>query len=62
MTQISLLCIDSRIAPDDIPPGLADLLLRNTDLPEIGILTSYIEEMSQRVRTIFDALLRGEGT
>ena len=62
VTQISRLCIDGAIDPDDIPPGLADLLLRNTDLPEIGILASYIEETSQRVREIFDTLLRGEGS
>lgn len=60
LTQISRLCIEGGIDPDDIPPGLADLLLRSTDLPDLKILAAHIEETSQRVRKHFDTLLRGE--
>ncbi|MEZ5810902.1 MAG: bifunctional [glutamine synthetase] adenylyltransferase/[glutamine synthetase]-adenylyl-L-tyrosine phosphorylase [Rhizobiaceae bacterium] len=60
LTQIARLCIDGEIDPDDIPPGLADLLLRSTDLPDLSILAAHIEETSRRVRSHFDTLLRGE--
>ena len=60
LTQISRLCIEGSIDPDDIPPGLADLLLRNTDLPDLKILAAHIEETSQRIRNHFETLLRGE--
>ncbi len=61
LTQISRLCIEGGIEPDDIPPGLADLLLRNTDLPDLKILAAHIEETSQRIRGHFETLLRGDG-
>lgn len=59
LTQVTRLCLTGEIEPDDMPPGLADLMLRNTDLPELKILEAYIEETSRRVRTHFDALFRG---
>ena len=61
ITQISRLCIDGGIEPDDIPPGLADLLLKNTDLPDLKVLEAHIEETARRIRTHFDTLLGGEG-
>ena len=60
LTQIIRLCLTGPLDPDDIPPGLVDLLLRNTDLPEIGVLEAHIKETSRQVRRDFDLLLRGK--
>jgi len=43
--------------PDDVPPGLADLLLRSTDLPSLGVLEAHIRETAEKVKTAFDELL-----
>ncbi|MVA99904.1 bifunctional [glutamine synthetase] adenylyltransferase/[glutamine synthetase]-adenylyl-L-tyrosine phosphorylase [Nitratireductor sp. CAU 1489] len=59
LTQVARLCLTGEIDPDDMPPGLADLMLRNTDLPDLKVLEAHIEETSQRVRKHFDALFRG---
>jgi glutamate-ammonia-ligase adenylyltransferase len=59
VTQIVRLCLEGRIDPDDIPPGLADLLLRSTDLPDLSVLEADIRETSRRVRHHFRALLAG---
>jgi glutamate-ammonia-ligase adenylyltransferase len=62
LTQIIRLCLTGPLDPDDIPPGLADLLLRNTDLPELGVLEAHIKETSRQVRKDFELLLRGKRT
>ncbi|MEQ9180397.1 MAG: bifunctional [glutamine synthetase] adenylyltransferase/[glutamine synthetase]-adenylyl-L-tyrosine phosphorylase [Nitratireductor sp.] len=59
LTQVARLCLTGEVDPDDMPPGLADLMLRNTDLPSLKVLEAHIEETSQRVRKHFDALFRG---
>ncbi len=61
LTQISRLCIYGAIDPNDIPPGLADLLLKYTDLPDLKVLAAHIEETSSRVRRHFDTLLDDKG-
>jgi glutamate-ammonia-ligase adenylyltransferase len=43
-----------------MPPGLADLLLRSTDLPDIAVLEAHIRETASRVAAHFRALV-GEG-
>jgi glutamate-ammonia-ligase adenylyltransferase len=58
LTQITRLCLDGPLDPADIPPGLADLLLRSTDLPDLSVLEAHIQETSQRVENHFGALLR----
>jgi len=58
LTQIIRLCLEGSLDPDDIPPGLTDLLLARTDLPDTGILEAHIQETSHRVEGIFDRLLR----
>ncbi|HEU4985751.1 MAG TPA: bifunctional [glutamine synthetase] adenylyltransferase/[glutamine synthetase]-adenylyl-L-tyrosine phosphorylase [Rhizobiaceae bacterium] len=59
LTQIIRLCLTGPFEPDDVPPGLADLLLRSTDLPDMTVLEAHIGETSQRVRQHFDRVLRG---
>jgi glutamate-ammonia-ligase adenylyltransferase len=60
LTQIIRLCLTGPLDPDDIPPGLADVLLRNTDLPELGVLEAHVKETSRQVRKDFELLLRGK--
>ncbi len=59
LAQVSRLCLTGSIDRDDMPPGLADLLLRNTDLPDLKVLEAHIEETAQQVRAHFDRLVCG---
>jgi glutamate-ammonia-ligase adenylyltransferase len=59
LTQIIRLCLTGAFERDDVPPGLADLLLGVTDLPDFGVLEAYVEETAAKVREDFDLLLRG---
>lgn len=58
LTQIIRLCLTGPFEPEDVPPGLADLLLRSTDLPELSVLEAHIKETSKRVEGHFRTLLR----
>jgi len=58
LTQIMRLCLTGPLDPDDVPPGLADILLRSVDLPELGVLEAHLNETAKRVRGHFDRLLR----
>ncbi len=60
LTQIIRLCLTGTFEPDDVPPGLADLLLASTDLPDMAVLESHVEETSRKVARHFDRLLRGK--
>ena len=51
------LCLTGAFERDDVPPGLADLLLGVTDLPGFGVLEAHLKETSQAVRQHFDRLL-----
>jgi glutamate-ammonia-ligase adenylyltransferase len=57
LTQTIRLCLTSELDPADIPRGLEDLLLRNTDLPDMKVLTAHMRATAGRVRTHFDHLL-----
>jgi glutamate-ammonia-ligase adenylyltransferase len=59
LTQIIRLCLTGSVDSDGIPPGLADLLLARTDLPEMKVLEAHVGETAHKVRTHFDALLKG---
>ncbi|BCH25993.1 bifunctional [glutamine synthetase] adenylyltransferase/[glutamine synthetase]-adenylyl-L-tyrosine phosphorylase [Mesorhizobium sp. L-8-3] len=59
LTQIIRLCLTGAFERDDVPPGLADLLLGVTDLPDFAVLEAHVEETARRVREDFDLLLRG---
>jgi glutamate-ammonia-ligase adenylyltransferase len=60
LTQMIRLCLTGPFERQDVPPGLSDLLLGITDLPDFGVLEAHVKETSQRVRTHFDLLLRAK--
>ena len=60
LTQMIRLCLTGPFERDDVPPGLSDLLLRITDLPEFGVLEAHLKETSRKVRSRFDLLLRAK--
>jgi glutamate-ammonia-ligase adenylyltransferase len=60
LTQMIRLCLVNAFDRKDVPPGLADLLLAATDLPDFGVLEAHLKETSQKVRKHFDLLLRGK--
>ena len=67
LTQMIRLCLTGPFEREDVPPGLSDLLLRQTDLPDFGVLEAHLKETAQKVRNHFDRLLRakrndGDGT
>jgi glutamate-ammonia-ligase adenylyltransferase len=57
LTQMTRLCLTGVFERDDVPPGLSDLLLAVTDLPDFGVLEAHVKETSQKVRKDFDLLL-----
>jgi len=54
------LCLTGPFERDDVPPGLSDLLLRQTGLPDFSVLEAHLKETAQKVRSDFDRLLRGK--
>ncbi|WP_189587786.1 bifunctional [glutamine synthetase] adenylyltransferase/[glutamine synthetase]-adenylyl-L-tyrosine phosphorylase [Mesorhizobium sp. M3A.F.Ca.ET.201.01.1.1] len=58
LTQMIRLCLTGEFQRDDVPPGLSDLLLGVTDLPDFGVLEAHLKETSRKVRKDFDLLLR----
>ncbi|MEO5759030.1 MAG: bifunctional [glutamine synthetase] adenylyltransferase/[glutamine synthetase]-adenylyl-L-tyrosine phosphorylase [Mesorhizobium sp.] len=58
VTQMTRLCLTGAFERDDVPPGLSDLLLAVTDLPDFGVLEAHLKETSRKVRKDFDLLLR----
>ncbi len=60
LTQMIRLCLTGTFDRKDVPPGLADLLLAATDLPDFGVLEAHLKETSRKVRKDFDLLLRGK--
>jgi glutamate-ammonia-ligase adenylyltransferase len=58
MTQMIRLCLTGPLERDDVPPGLADLLIRQADLPSLPVLEAHLKETAQKVRENFDLLLR----
>ena len=60
LTQMIRLCLTGAFDRKDVPPGLADLLLAQTGLPDFGVLEAHLKETSRTVRKDFDRLLRGK--
>ena len=60
LTQVIRLCLTGAFDRKDVPPGLADMLLRLTDLPDFGVLEADLKETAQKVRKHFDLLLRAK--
>ncbi|XHB98710.1 bifunctional [glutamine synthetase] adenylyltransferase/[glutamine synthetase]-adenylyl-L-tyrosine phosphorylase [Nitratireductor sp. ac15] len=61
LTQTTRLCLEGGFVPEEAPPGFADLLLQQTDLPELGILEAHVEETAGRVRRLFGELVGSVG-
>mgnify|MGYP000483556912 FL=1 len=57
LTQITRLCLEGGFDPEEAPPGFADLLLRQTDLPELPVLAAHVEETAAKVRKRFAELI-----
>jgi [glutamine synthetase] adenylyltransferase / [glutamine synthetase]-adenylyl-L-tyrosine phosphorylase len=60
LTQMIRLCLTGAFEPEDVPPGLSDLLIGATDLPDFRVLEAHVEETARKVRSNFDLLLRGK--
>ncbi len=58
LTQMARLCLTGPFEPDDVPPGLSDLLVGTTDLPDFRVLEADVQDTAQKVRRHFDRLLR----
>jgi glutamate-ammonia-ligase adenylyltransferase len=61
LTQMIRLCLTGEFHRDDVPPGLSDLLLAVTDLPDFAVLEAHLKDTSRKVRQDFDRLLRAGG-
>ncbi len=57
LSQIMRLCLNEKLNPDDMPPGLADLLQRTVGEPDLSRVESLISEMAEIVGTIFDEVV-----
>ncbi len=55
--QLMRLAIDGEFAPAKAPRGLADLLLRAADAPDLSHLEAHLVETQQRVRAIYNAIV-----
>ncbi|MGC5840005.1 bifunctional [glutamine synthetase] adenylyltransferase/[glutamine synthetase]-adenylyl-L-tyrosine phosphorylase [Mesorhizobium abyssinicae] len=62
LTQMIRLCLTGEFQRDDVPPGLSDLLLAVTDLPDFAVLEAHLKETSRKVRQDFDLLLRAKNS
>ncbi len=62
VTQMVRLCLTGPFDRADVPPGLADLLARVADLPDIGVLEAHLTETARTVRRHFGHLLRDART
>ena len=57
LTQMIRLCLTGPFEKEDSPPGLVDLLLAATDLPDIKVLEAHLKETASKVRSHFNRLL-----
>jgi glutamate-ammonia-ligase adenylyltransferase len=55
------LCLTGDFDRDDVPPGLSDLLLAVTDLPDFSVLEAHLKDTSKLVRKHFNGLLAAPG-
>ncbi|ENN92104.1 bifunctional [glutamine synthetase] adenylyltransferase/[glutamine synthetase]-adenylyl-L-tyrosine phosphorylase [Bartonella bovis] len=58
LSQIIRLCLNDYLNPDDMPPGLGDLLLHSVGEPDLLRVEKLIEETGQSVRSIFTQVLK----
>lgn len=57
LSQMMRLCLNDKLDPVDMPPGLADLLQRTVGEPDLGHVESLIAEMANSVGTLFDQVI-----
>lgn len=55
--QVIRLCVADDFDKSDMPPGLVDILLRVTDLPDLSVLDAHLAETAARVRAHFERLV-----
>lgn len=60
VTQMTRLCLTGAFDRNDVPPGLSDLLLAATDLPDFSVLEAHLKDVSAGVRKSFDQLFRAK--
>ncbi len=58
--QTARLCLDGPFSEREIPQGFADLLLRQTGHPDLGVLAAHLDESAKQVRKSFRNLLGGK--
>ena len=59
-SQITRLCLAGGFDRADVPPGLSDLLLAATDLPDFGVLEAHLKETAKLIRNHFDRIMRAK--
>lgn len=60
LSQMTRLCLTGALDRNDVPPGLSDLLLAVTDLPDFSVLEAHLNDTSVQVRKSFDQLFNGK--
>jgi len=59
LTQILRLCLTGPFIPEEAPRGLAGLLCRAADMPDMARLELHLKDTQEQVRAVFDRLLAG---
>ncbi len=57
VTQVLRLCLTGPFVPEDAPRGLASLLCRAADMPDLSRLEAHLKETQAGVKGVFDRLL-----
>ncbi|MCK9552325.1 bifunctional [glutamine synthetase] adenylyltransferase/[glutamine synthetase]-adenylyl-L-tyrosine phosphorylase [Aquamicrobium sp.] len=60
LTQIIRLCLTGHFDKEDVPPGLADLLLAVTAMPDFSVMEAQLRDMSETVRDDFERIVGGK--
>ena len=58
LTQLIRLCLTGALDRKDVPPGLADILARGADMPDLKVLEAHLAETEKSVRARFEAIMR----
>ncbi|MFC5385372.1 bifunctional [glutamine synthetase] adenylyltransferase/[glutamine synthetase]-adenylyl-L-tyrosine phosphorylase [Aquamicrobium segne] len=57
LTQIIRLCLTGPFDREDVPPGLVDLVLRVSDMPDFSHLEAELKDRQAQVRRCFERIL-----
>ncbi len=58
LTQVIRLCVTEPFDGEGVLPGLSDLLLRATDLPDFTVLEAHVAQTAVAVRSVFNELMK----